>query len=417
MQNPEWSAWLTTVIVLTGTASPAQEALRSSMAGQAAVEARRIQPESLPYTFKTGELRLLVTPSLGVDWNDNIYTSETDPESDFILRPMVQVNLSYPVTQNNLLTLNVGVGYDQYFEHDELSDWRVLSGSELSFDIYVKDLWINLHDRFQYVQDPAQEAAVANTATYSTFDNTAGLSVTWDLDDVTLSSGYDHVNVFSTDDQYQSQDRATEMFFGRGGVKLHPRVMAGLEGTAAFTSYDHSILNDNAGYSLGAYADWQPGPYFRVQPRGGFATYQFEETSQSPKTSDQNSWYAGLTVAHQPTEVLSYSLSAGHELRLGIESNLIEDTYVRWNGQWSIINNVAVTTSLSYEHGRQGDGSINGNFKETYDWFAGGLGFSYALTKQATLALNYRLTLRSSDLANDGYTQNLVQLQFSYSLQ
>ena len=121
------------------------------MAGDAAAEARRLQLESMPYTVKAGDFRLLLTPSLGLEWNDNVNTSHTDPEDDFILKPFLQLNASYPVTHYNLLTLSVGAGYDKYFNHDQWSDWRIESGSALSFDIYVKDFWINLHDQFQYV--------------------------------------------------------------------------------------------------------------------------------------------------------------------------------------------------------------------------------------------------------------------------
>jgi hypothetical protein len=396
-------------------AAPAQEALRSSMAGIAAAEARRIRPESLPYTFKSGDLRMLVTPSLGLDWNDNIYTSETGEEDDFILRPELRLNLNYPISRYNLLYLDVGFGYDHYFDHDELSTWRLQSGSGISFDIYVKDFWINLHDRFQYVQDSAQEAAVANTAQYGTFENTAGLSVTWDLQDVTLSAGYDHLNVISPEDEFESQDRAAELLFARAGLRVHPRVLVGLEGTASFTRYEQAYLNDNTGYSLGTYADWQPGAYFRVQPRGGYSLYRFDQTSRFIEADDRSSsWYADLTVSHQPTDILSYSLSVGHELRPGVQSDLIEDTYVRWNGSWALLKHVTFTTTLAYEHGEQDDSTAIGNFSETYDWFGGGVGLNYAFMKAASVSLNYRLTLRASDVATREYTQNLIQLQLTY---
>jgi hypothetical protein len=408
---------LAATLLLVARAAPAQEALRSSMAGQAAAEARRFQPESLPYSFQTGDLRVLVTPSLGLDYNDNVNTAESDAEDDFILRPMLQLGLNYPISQHNLLNLNVGFGYDHYFQHDELSTWRLTSGSELSFDIYVKDVRINLHDRFSYTQDSSQEAAVANESDYGNFQNTAGLSASWDLRDVTLSAGYDHLNVISMGNEFDSQDRASELIFGRAGFKLHPFVMTGVEGSASFTRYEKPLLNDNTSYSLGGYVDWQPGSYFRVQPRGGYVIYQFDQTSSLIRAEDQNSWYADVTLTHQPTEFLSYSVSIGHELRLGVQSDLIEDTYARWNGNWGIFEDVTVTTSLSYEHGEQQADTASGSLSETYDWFGGGVGASYAVTEAATVSLNYRLTLRASDLSSREYTQNLVQLQLTYRLQ
>jgi hypothetical protein len=393
----------------------AQEALRDSLAGDAAAEARKIQLESLPYTIKSGDFRLLAVPSLDLDLNDNVNISKTDPESDFILRPLVQLNASYPVSQYNLLSLNVGGGYDKYFDHNQYSTWRLQSGTELSFDIYVKDFWFNLHERVNYVQDTSQQPALSGTASYATLNNTAGLSVTWDLNKLTLSAGYDHQNIISpTSQTYESQDGATEMVYTRAGLVVYPGVTTGIEGTASFTTYDQMVLNDNNSYSAGVYADWQQGKAFRIQPRVGYTIYQFQHTSSSIQTSDLNSWYADLNVTHQITDAIGYNLDAGHEVQTGIQSDAIEDWYVRPSVRWNIIKNVGLNTSFSYEHGKQGVGNVAGNLTENFDWLGAAVCVNYSILKRLSVGLSYRLTLRSSNIANDEYTQNVVGLSLTY---
>ena len=409
---------LVAFVLLAPSPAPAQEALRDSLAGEVAAAARQIQLESLPYTFKSGDFRLLVMPSLGLDWNDNINCSKTDPEQDFILSPLVQLNASYPITRNNLLSLNVGAGYDKYFDHNQYSAWRLQSGTELSFDIFVKDFWFNLHDRANYVQDASQQPALSGTANYATLNNTAGLSVTWDLNRVTLSAGYDHENVISpTPQPYESQDGTTEMVFARAGFQMYPGVTTGIEGTGSFTTYDQMVLNDNNSYSAGVYADWQPDKYFRCQPRFGYTIFQFQHTSQTIRTSDLNSWYADLNITHQITDAIGYTLDAGHEVQTGIQSDAIEDYYVRPGIHWDIIKNVNLNTSFSYEHGNQGQGNVAGNLTETFDWLGVNVGASYSIIKKLSLGLNYRLTLRSSNVANNEYTQNFVGLTLTYQIQ
>jgi hypothetical protein len=404
-------------MILTTKPAPAQEAMRNSLAGDTAAEARRVQPESLAYTVMTGDLRLRVIPTLGMEANDNINASKDNAESDFILRPALQLGLSYPITQRNLLQFDVTFGYQEYFNHNNLSTWYVQSGSALSFDVAVQDFLINLHDRFSYVQDSAQEAAIAGTAQYGTINNTAGLLVTWDLEDVTLSLGYDHANVMSPATEFQSRDRASELLVGRAGFRLQPRITTGVEATAAFTAYDQMVLNDNRNYSVGVYADWQPGSYFRVQPRAGYTISQFQHTSQSIQTSDLNSWYVDLGVTHDISEIMSYTLSAGHELRLGIQSDAIEDWYFRPTMNWKIVKDLNLQTFFTYEHGNQGAGNVSGNLTETYDWLGCGLGLSYPLMKRLTLGMNYRLTLRSSSTPARGYAQNLVGFHLTYQAQ
>jgi hypothetical protein len=408
--------WLIPVMGLaTMSLAPAQEALQTSLAGDAAAEARNLQLQSQAYTFKAGDFRLLVTPSLALDWNDNINLSRDNTEADFILRPLVALNASYPIGTYNLLNLSVAFGYDKYINHDEFSQWRLDSGSALSFDVYVKDFWINFHDRFQYSQDPAQEAAVAGTGRYGTFQNTAGLSGTWDLKDVTLSLGYDHLNFLSTSSQFKYTDRASEMVFARAGLQVHPKLVIGVEGTASFTTYEEAMLNDNQVYSAGIYGDWRPGSYFSVQPRLGYTILESGQTSSFVKGGNLTAWYGDLTLAHQATEALSYSLSAGHEIRPGIQSAAIEDSYIRPGVKWNMIKDLTLQTSLFYKHGAEGGGQQAGLLENNYDWYGGGLSLAYSPTEKVRISLNYRLTLRSSNVASREYTQNMVGLQFTYT--
>jgi hypothetical protein len=411
--------WLAALLLLAARLATAQEALRTSLAGDAAAEARRLQLQSLPYTVKSGDFRLLVTPSLALDWNDNINLSKNNAEADFILRPLIALNASYPIGTYNLLNLSVAFGYDKYINHDEFSQLRLDSGSEFSFDVYVKDFWINFHDRPQYSQDPAQEAAVAGTGSgsYGTFQNTAGLAGTWDLEDVTLTLGYDHQNVMSLSSQFNQINHASELVVARAGLRVHPKLTVGVEGTASFTTYDQAVLNDNQQYSAGIYGDWRPGSFFSVQPRVGYTIFESGQTSASIKGQNLNSWYANLTLAHQATDFLSYSLSAGHEIRLGIQSDAIEVSYLRPSVNWNVIKDVTLQTSLFYEHGVEGGGQQASLLENNYDWYGGGLSLSYSPMKKVSISLNYRLTLRSSNEASREYTQNIVGLQITYTPQ
>lgn len=407
------------LLLATGSAH-AQDALRNSLAGDAAAAANRRTLESQPYMIKTGDFRFSAIPSMGFDWNDNINVSQSSPEQDFILTPMLRLVSSYPITSANLLQLNVGVGYNKYLEHDQFSTWYVQPASALSFDVYVKDFWFNFHDRFSYSQNSAQEAAVANTPAnsggYGSLQNDAGLNTTWDLQDVILSLGYDHLNIKSTTPQFQQTDHSSESLVPRAGLRLKPSLTAGVEGTVAFTTYDQPILNDNTSYSAGLWADWRPGPFLHIQPRAGYSIYAFQQTSKTIPAVDQNTWYADLTVSHDLSRAVTYGFSAGHEIRLGIYSDSIQDWYFRPNVQWKIIKDVGLRTGLTYEHGTQSSaGGLYGVAGEVYDQYAGDLGISYSPMKKVSVSLNYRLTLRSSDLALRAYNQDVVSLSITYT--
>ena len=436
--NHHWiRGWPAALMLLAAGLASAQDSLRSSLAGDAAAEAARQQAASQAYTYKAGDFRLLAVPSLGMDYNDNVNIAKTGAQSDFILEPFLQLTGSYPVTQHNLLLLSAGAGWDEYLEHGQYSALRVNSDSQLSFDVYIKDFWINFHERFSAAEDPGAEASLAKTARYGTFMNTVGLATTWDLEDVVLTLGYDHQNSLATSGEFSYLNQSSELPLARAGFRLNSQLTTGIEGSASFTSYGQHVLNNYQTYSAGLYADWKPGAFLHIQPRAGYTISQFQHTSeafainhqigsglpivlpagQSIQTSDLTTWYADLTVSHQASKAASYAVSAGHEIRPGIQSDAVEDWYFRPNVTWTIIKDMALNTSLFYEHGNQGAGNVTGNLTETYNWYGGGLTFSYPLMRKVMFSLDYRLTLRSSNAADRDYAQNIVGLRFTYQPQ
>ena len=174
------------------------------------------------------------------------------------------------------------------------------------------------------------------------------------------------------------------------------------------------MLNNNSSFSTGIYADFHPGRYFQVTPHFGYTKYYFQHTSQSIQTSDQGSWYADLLITHQMTEAVSYMLDAGHNVSLGIQSDAIEQNYVTLGVTWNIIKDLTLKTTFSYQRGNQGQGNVAGNLTETYGWYNGNLNLSYPIMKKLTASLSYRLTLRSSNIPLNEYTQYLVGLMLTY---
>ncbi len=293
------------VLALTSAEVSAQELFRTVVPRQTESQSRDLDLQNLPYTFKAGDFRLLVTPSVELDWVDNVNLSHNDALQDWIFRPLVQFDASYPISVRNLLQFKVGIGYDVYLDHSEFDALRLISGSEFSFDTYIGDFVINVHDRFNYIQDPAEEAAVASTARFGGLFNTAGVSTTWDQQDLLLGLGYDHQNFLASSSEFDYLNRASELLSAEAGFRVHPRILLGTEAGGSFTTYERSSLNDNTGYNAGVFAQWRPGEYFRAEAHAGYAAYLFDQTSvplgerDRLRAQDRDSWYASIRVTHQ----------------------------------------------------------------------------------------------------------------------
>lgn len=429
---------LAVLVFLGAWPAAAQEALHNMLAADSAARSRDQQMQGIQtqdYTFKEGDFRLLLAPSAAVEWNSNVNLANTNVLDDYILSPALEIRASYPWLQGNLLYLDVTAGYNWYLKNSEFSSFELnsSSGTGLSLDVAIKDVIVNVHDWISYAQGAGQNgvgansgnafagntanAAVANTATYGTFQNTAGLSASWDLNQVKLSAGYDHENVLSTSAQFDDIDRSAEILFARVGVPVQPKVTVGLETTAAYTTYTEQLLNDNDAYTIGPYVEIRPDPFLSVSLHGGYSTYLFQDTSTALQTQNQNSWYVNLKVAHEPSESVSYVLDLGREVQLGVQSDLLDDWYVRPTVTWKIMKGLDLVTFFFFEHGEQGvgsTGSLPGSVNGAFDWYGGSVSVQHALTSQLNLGLTYSFTCRTANSANDGYSQNLVALQLTY---
>lgn len=401
----------------------AQEGLADDMANETATQTRAQQAQEPDYTYKNGNFRMLVTPGLSMQWDDNINCTQTGKEDDFIVLPTVGVLMNYPLTAHNLLQVNVTGGYNEYTMHPHLSSLYLQTGSGLSFNVSVKDIVINLHDQISYVENSSQNPQVAGTGTYGTLQNDAGLSGDWSLKYFDFTVGYDHQNIESTSAEFDQTDGSTESAYIRPGYKFSPKLTAGVEGTIAYTAYDQNVLNDNTAYSAGVYATWKSS-FLQIEPRVGYTLDQFEHTSQDLQTSDLSSWYVDLNISHQITRAINYTIDAGHNISSGLQSDINEYWYANASIGWNFAPGFTLQPTFSYQHGNEGIGTtvlVPGlsnpvllQQHEIYDWYGAGVNLSYAISKRFTVSCSYQLTERTSSIVDRGYTQNIVGIQLTF---
>ena len=175
----------------------AQEAVRFSLASEAAAQSRKQSLEALDQsTLRTQRFGLLVNTALDAEGNDNINLVEDPGQSDFIARTQLGTRVSWVASQENVVQLALDAGYSFYALHSEWDRFFIQPGSEFSFDVYLGQLWVNLHDRLAVTENAYDDPTLAGTGNYSQLRNTAGLSGTWDLNKLHALQ-YDHANYSS----------------------------------------------------------------------------------------------------------------------------------------------------------------------------------------------------------------------------
>src|SRR5947209_5936367 len=104
----------------------AQDAIRPSLAGQAASDARQQDVSRIPYNLLLGPVRFRVGASVGVEYNDNVKYAEVNEEDDFIITPNLTLDMIWPVTQLNTLRFDIGIGYSFYVDHSDANTDTIL---------------------------------------------------------------------------------------------------------------------------------------------------------------------------------------------------------------------------------------------------------------------------------------------------
>lgn len=390
-----------------------QDAVRPSLAGEAAAEARAQDVERLPYNLLAGPIRFRVSATVGVEYNSNINLAEVNEQEDVIIRPQITVNGIWPITQINTLRLDLGLGYSFYLDHSEANTNGILiaPGSQLAFDIFVGDFRINIHERPSLQQDPIAQLALSNVVDYGRFENTAGVSVLWDLNKIVLTLGYDHYNYISTTDDFDYLDRNAEIFSGTAQVAVSSNTGVGVEGYVVLNNYDQNILNDSNSYAVGLFVETQITPNLKARVAGGYQWIDFDNTGLVADANNLTDYYANILLSHRINASIKQSISAGHESQLGVNSNYIILNYVRHTVNWNIIRNTLLSTEFFYEDADDSGGFI----REHIERFGGAATVGYQLTPHITLGLRYQYTQKNSDVAFRDYKQHRVSLDGTYS--
>ena len=396
-------------LALAAASASAQEAIRSSMAGQDAAEARK-RAASEKFNVRLGPVSLRFQSTFEVEANDNVRLEVDHPQADLIFRPRVNALTVWQVTDKNRLSLSLGVGYAKYINTPEFDGLFLAPGSDLSFDVYVKDFVINFHDRFSYSQDVSNDPTVSGIGRVNRFENVLGLGVSWDLNKAILGVGYDHVTYLATQQEFAYQSRASELVNASAAFVVNPFTLAGIEIGAGVTDYDENVLNDNHHASAGLFVSMRVSQYSSLRVSIGYVAFAFEPLSGTNQSLPSVSGlYGDLSWKQRVNAALSHSLSVGLSVQSGEFAEITELLYARYEAQWRLFRQLGLGISLSYEQFTE----TGGSGEEGSRW-GFGVSLSRPWTRHLSSSLGYQVYIKTSDAVNHDYLQNRLVFDLVY---
>ena len=356
--------------------------------------------------------------------NDNINTSQNNPQSDTILRAGLNLGFVWPATQQSELNLSSTVGYAKYLAHPSNDRVEISPGSALTWRITFTDGSLTFFDQFSDSQSVITEASVSGISNLPRINNTLGARAEWDPGRWLLAVGYSHANTFSDASADQYLNHASEDFFVRGGRRLVGDTQLGLEASASLTEYDQTLQSNNTSYSLGPYLEWQITHFINASVRGGYTIYAFDASGAGQPAQNLGSYYASLELTHQLTEFVSHKISVERDISLGLNqgNNYTEQLTASYSVNWAATAHLGLNLNLTYEDGNQ-PLTIPFNmpfgtfyFRETENFSRVGVspGLTYQFSQKLGGSLNYSYWERTSNLSGS-YQDNSLTVQLNYS--
>ena len=394
-----------------------QEALRMSLAGDVAAESQRQAENTIGYyNLLWGPVAWRFSSGLGLDYNDNVLLQSQNQEGDFIVRPNLNTQIHWPVTLRNSLDVSLGAGYSLYATHSELDQLYVNPGSGLSFNIYLGDCVINLHDRISVTENAYQNPTAGGNGSYAQLENTAGVNTLWDLNKLLAQLGYDHVNDISLGSNQQVPNSTSENCFLNAGVHFLPQITAGIEGGVGLISYSQTQATapqpDAMQWNAGAFCRAQISDYISGQLDAGYTVYTPANTGGFTNLNSAASLYFQFSISHQVNQFINYTLSAGRSTDSSFYGQPYNFYFVRLQPNWNFFRNYQLSTPFWWQKGVQL--YALGGTPADYDQYGIGITIGRAITQKLSGGLTYQFVRETSGQSSLNYTVNIVSLSFSY---
>ena len=391
-----------------------------SMTGEEAAAARRYAASSIGYyNLKWRDTMWTISSGLGIGATDNVRATGGSGATggDLFFQPQVSAAMRWPLTMKNTLNFTLGAGYTAYTLHPKLSRYYLTPGSELAFELNVGNVRIDFHER-PAIQQYAVEDPTYTSGNYLRFQNTAGVEATWDMNQLTVRCGYDHVSFLSLDSGSRYPDGQTETFFLSTGYSPKAGRMFGVEGGVSLLAYQYpegSLGTLTGGSQINAGSFWsdQLTDHIQVQAHGGYTIFSPEVSAATPGVADSGSFYLSLVLTHAINEKIKQTLSFSRMVTLSYTGGNYQIDSVSWGAQWNILRNISLSTPVAFQRWSSVATYYGGS--ETFNVFNAGATLSHALNSKLTSSLAYQFYSRNGGTGNyNSYLANTLTLNFSY---
>lgn len=157
---------------------------------------------------------------------------------------------------------------------------------------------------------------LSDAINYTIFNNTAGINVSWDLNDVLLVGGFTNFLNYAINEDFNYLNRVSNQVFANGSALVLPYLRLGMEAAATGTVYTEgsapgaNALNNSIDYTLGTFAKANISRYIDLTGGVGWQLTDFNESNNPLNTGNYSKPYFYLNIDHTLNRHFSHRLNA-----------------------------------------------------------------------------------------------------------
>jgi hypothetical protein len=368
------------------------------------------QVNNQPYNLQIGPVTLRADAGSTVSYNDNINLANTGRQDDWIITPTINIHGLWQATELNVLTFDLGVGYEQYLLHPSNSSPLISPDSQAQFKMFVGDFKITFVDTFSFQNNPTQVGQLSNVTQFQRLSNDASVTVDWDVGDLTVSLGYHHANFGVLEQTYSYLDYQSDSVTPQIALSFSKTIQAGISASLVSTRYDQDVENNSTQLTAGPFVSAQISENLSVIARGGWEFSNYAQGGSNGDSSNIDSFYGSAGITHRINDALTEAVSFGREYLPGITSNFTDRIYANYTPTWHATSLFDIAPQFWWESLKDSDAIVS----ETSTRFGAALNIGFALTEHSTATFNYAYVMKSSNLSSLNYSQDVLTLGLKY---
>jgi len=376
-------------------------------------------------TMQLGPVKINITGSFEVEFNDNINFSRTNRVYDIILRPGLTVAANDVLNDNNTLALQLGIAWDEYLIHNNLSSYSnfadISPDSKLAYTIRLPPFTFSVYDSFNYSVQPTDSLAfnpatgqvLTNVRDFGRFMNQIGASVDLDMNRVVPYAGIYRYDVFPIQSEFDFLRRW--QYTASVGVRydINPKLQAKLDANYTLNYYKVHLENDSSSWYIGGTLSGTVGSTLTLNGTLGFTGYNFKSNGSNGDNTQPETYTGSLSASQKLSNNIQHTFTLTRASNYGYVSNTLAVDRVDYKIEYQhfLLPLMVGTLELYYE---QGDDS-GGLAPETYKKYVITPSVNYKLTKRSEWYASYQFTQKFSNFSERNYYQNQIIIGFRYN--